>query len=232
MAAHSTPTPTLSLNLAHHFLIAMPHMPKGIFARSVIYVCDHNEDGALGLVINKPSGMVMGELFDKVSLPLMRADIYAQPVLQGGPVQQERGFVLHEKQNLVAAFPLPAEETKDASTEKDAAASEKMGDRMADSMQSAYASTLTLSAQLEITTSKDVLEALSNGAGPKQILITLGYSAWSAGQLEEELADNAWLTAPASTELLFETPIEQRYAQALSILGVTEISLSAMAGHD
>ncbi len=191
-----------SINLTHHFLIAMPSLEDEAFARSVVYVCEHSDRGALGLVINKPSDLSMEGLFEKVDLPLHRQDLMNARVLQGGPVHTERGFVLHDA--MVA----------------DMAAQE-----------SVYASTMTIPGGLEMTTSKDVLEALSIGAGPKRVLISLGYSAWGEGQLESELAENSWLTVSADTAIIFDTPVEQRYERAMKLLGLEPWMLSNDVGH-
>ena len=188
-----------AINLTNQFLIAMPGMADGTFAGAVVYLCEHTEKGALGLVINKPIDIKLKNLFEKVELTLDRADIADTPVYFGGPVQTERGFVLHESQG---------------------------GET------SPYSSTLTIpGGGLEMTTSKDVLEALSNGAGPKRILVTLGYSGWSAGQLEDEMGRNGWLNVGAAPEVIFDTPAEQRYERALSLLGIHPGMLSQEAGH-
>jgi putative transcriptional regulator len=187
------------INLTNQFLIAMPGMADQTFAGAVVYLCEHNEKGALGLVINKPIDIKLKNLFEKVELSLTRDDLAEAPVYFGGPVQTERGFVLHERQS-------------DA--------------------QSPYSSTLVIAGGgLDMTTSKDVLEALSSGAGPKKILVTLGYSGWGAGQLEDELGRNGWLTVDAQPEVIFDTPIEQRYDRALSLLGIDPRMLSQEAGH-
>jgi putative transcriptional regulator len=197
------PADESSINLTHHFLIAMPGLEDEAFARSVVYLCEHSARGALGLVINKPSDINLKNLFDKVELPLRRDDLVGTPVFQGGPVQTERGFVLHEA--VFAGADSPSEPV--------------------------YASTMTIPGGLEMTTSKDVLEALSTGAGPRKLLVSLGYSAWGEGQLESELAENSWLTVSADTAVIFDTPVEQRYAKALSLLGLEAWMLSPDAGH-
>ena len=189
---------TQTMNLTHHFLIAMPGMEDASFARSVVYLCEHSERGALGLVINKPIDIKLKNLFEKVELPLDRAELAEQPVFFGGPVQTERGFVLHERQ--VGA-------------------------------DSPYTSTMSVPGGLEMTTSKDVLEAMSNGAGPSRVLITLGCSGWSAGQLEDEIGRNGWLTVDADPVVIFDTPIEKRYERAVSLLGFDPRMLSQEAGH-
>lgn len=196
--------PAAPINLTNHFLIAMPGLQDMEFARSVVYLCEHSERGALGLIINKPTDINLQKLFDKVEMSLGRADLGQQPVMQGGPVQTERGFVLHD--------PIVWSEDK---IEKE----------------SVYASTMSIPGGLEMTTSKDVLEALAEGAGPRRVLITLGYSAWGEGQLESEIAENAWLTVGADQSVIFETPIHERYDRALALLGVQAWMLSPEAGH-
>jgi putative transcriptional regulator len=185
------------INLTNQFLIAMPGMGDDTFSGAVVYLCQHTEQGALGLVINKPIDIKLKNLFEKVELPLKSEMLAEQPVFFGGPVQTERGFVLHEK-------------TPDSVP---------------------YSSTLSIPGGLEMTTSKDVLEALSNGSGPKRLLVTLGYSGWAAGQLEDELGRNGWLTVDATPEIIFDTPVEQRYERAVSLLGFDPSMLSQEAGH-
>ena len=191
------------MNLTHHFLIAMPGLEDEAFAKSVVYLCEHSPRGAMGLVINKPSEISLKSLFDKVELPLRRADLSENPVFQGGPVQTERGFVLHEA--FVSSDIDPSE--------------------------SVYASTMAIPGGLEMTTSKDVLEALSTGAGPRRVLVSLGYSAWGEGQLEAELGENSWLTVEADLSVIFDTPVAERYDQALLLLGLQSWMLSPEAGH-
>jgi putative transcriptional regulator len=210
-----------SINLTHHFLIAMPGLEDAAFAKSVVYVCEHSERGALGLVINKPSDLSMEGLFDKVDLPLHRQDLMAAPVLQGGPVHTERGFVLHDAMVIDAQPPAVSDEAA-----QEAAALSAVSDK-----ESVYASTMTIPGGLEMTTSKDVLEALSMGAGPKRVLISLGYSAWGEGQLESELAENSWLTVGADMGVIFDTPVDQRYERAMQLLGLESWMLSSEVGH-
>ena len=193
------PLDTDTINLTHHFLIAMPGLEDETFAKSVVYMCEHSTRGALGLVINKPSDINLKNLFDKVELPLHREDLTLAPVFQGGPVQTERGFVLHESM-------MPGNE-------------------------SVYASTMTIPGGLEMTTSKDVLEALSTGNGPRRIFVSLGYSSWGEGQLESEISDNSWLTVAADPAVIFDTPVAERYDRALLLLGLQSWMLSPVAGH-
>ena len=185
------------MNLTNQFLIAMPGMGDDTFSGAVVYLCEHNENGALGLVINKPIDIKLKNLFQKVDLSLDSQELAEQPVFYGGPVQTERGFVLHEK----------------------------LGD------EPVYSSTLSIPGGLEMTTSKDVLEALSQGAGPRRLLVTLGYSGWAAGQLEDELGRNGWLTVDAVPEIIFDTPVAERYDRAVSLLGFDPRMLSQEAGH-
>ena len=192
-----------SINLTHHFLIAMPGLEDETFSKSVVYMCEHNTKGAMGLIINKPGAISLRHLFDKVELPLRRDDLMQSPVLHGGPMQTERGFVLHDPMVL---------DNKD----KDEAV---------------YASTLSVPGGLAMTTSRDVLEALSNGSGPRRVLVTLGYASWGEGQLESEIGENTWLTVEADAGVIFDTPLEQRYERALSLLGLQPWMLSPDAGH-
>ncbi len=193
----------------------MPGLQDPSFVRSVVYLCEHSERGALGLIINKPSDIKLKGLFEKVDLQLARPDLDDAPVFQGGPVQIERGFVLHEPvvgtvQGAPARAPTAEGEDLPAAV---------------------YASTMTIPGGLEMTTSRDVLEAMATGAGPRKVLVTLGYSAWEEGQLESELAENSWLTVGADPAVIFDTPIEQRYDKALSLLGLEAWKLSPEAGH-
>ena len=187
-------------HLANQFLIAMPGMVDDNFAGSVVYVCDHTENGAMGLVINRPTDVNLATLFDKIDLQLEILPTANEPVYFGGPVQTDRGFVLHEQDGLPH-----------------------------------YSSSLRVPGGLAMTTSKDVLEAVTVGHGPKRFLMTLGYSGWSAGQLEDEIARNGWLNIQASNEkiasIIFETPDDNKYEQVLALLGVDPIFLSTEAGH-
>ena len=193
--------PAPPINLTNQFLIAMPGMGDGTFAGTVIYLCEHTEKGALGLVINKPIDITLKSLFEKVELSLDRDDLAEVPVYFGGPVQTERGFVLHEPTSA---------EGQDGGP---------------------YNSSLKVEGGLEMTTSKDVLEAISSGAGPKKVLVTLGYSGWAAGQLEEEMSRNGWINVDAQPGIIFDTPVNQRYGKALSLLGIDAGMLSSDAGH-
>ena len=181
----------------------MPGLEDDTFAKSVIYLCEHSERGALGLVINKPSDINLQNLLQKVDLMLRREDLADTPVFQGGPVQTERGFVLHEPMNVDSGNP----------------------------EESGYASTLSIPGGLEMTTSRDVLEALSTGVGPRRVLVTLGYASWGEGQLESELAENTWLTVGADPGVIFDTPVGQRWDKALGLLGLQAWMLSPEAGH-
>jgi putative transcriptional regulator len=195
MSADSAP-----INLTNHFLIAMPGLSDELFGRSVVFMCEHSDRGALGLVINKPGDIRLAQLFDKVELSLGRQELAEQPVFLGGPVQTERGFVLHE-----------AVEGAEG--------------------ESVYASTLSIPGGLEMTTSKDVLEAMSSGGGPRKVFVTLGYASWGQGQLESEITENSWLTVEADHSLIFDAPVDERYDRAMALLGLKSWMLSPDAGH-
>ena len=210
-----------STQLSHHFLIAMPGLEDPVFAKSVVYLCEHSERGAMGLIINKPGELSLKHLFDKVELPLHREDLLQSNVLHGGPVQTERGFVLHEPM-------LETDSENSESTEDPAASAANQADSQTKSI---YASTLSVPGGLAMTTSKDVLEAMSNGSGPKRVLVTLGYASWGEGQLESEIGENSWLTVEADPAVIFDTPIEKRYEKALALLGLQPWMLSTVAGH-
>ncbi len=187
--------PTMSeINLTNHFLIAMPAMTDPFFAKSLTFVCEHNEEGAMGIVINRPISLTLSELFAQINMPLAQSELEDMPVHFGGPVQTDRGFVLH-----------------DAGGE--------------------WQSTLRVNERIELTTSKDILQAVGEGKGPKHLLITLGYAGWSAGQLEQELADNAWLSVPATEHILFDLAAEEKLPAAMALLGVDYATLSEEAGH-
>jgi putative transcriptional regulator len=183
-----------SINLTHHFLIAMPSMADPYFAKTLTYICEHNDQGALGLVVNRPIDMTMQALFERLSLKLDDGQNAEAPVYFGGPVQTDRGFVLHS----------PAGN---------------------------WQSTLRVGSHIGLTTSKDILEAVGRGEGPKQILVTLGYAGWSPGQLEQELSQNAWLTVEARDGIIFDTPSEERLPAAMGLLGVDFARLQDEAGH-
>jgi putative transcriptional regulator len=187
------------INLTNHFLIAMPGLSDELFGRSVVFMCEHSERGALGLVINKPSDILLPRLFEKVDLPMGRDDLLQLPVFQGGPVQTERGFVLHEA--------------------------------VSGEGESVYASTLSIPGGLEMTTSKDVLEAMASGAGPRRVFVSLGYASWGQGQLESEITENSWLTVEADPNLIFDAPVAERYERAMALLGLQPWMLSPDAGH-
>lgn len=197
----------MTLNLTNHFLIAVPGMLDDFFERSVVYVCEHTEQGALGLVVNKPIVEVsLQQLFDKVNLRLKDMVLAQSPVYYGGPVQPERGFVLHD--------------TKPHIVDPDQTV-----------IPSLYTSTLQVSNELKMTSSQDILEAIAEQKGPNNFLITLGYSGWEAGQLEEELMRNCWLTVAGDIGVIFDTPSAQRYDAALRLLGIEASQLVSIAGH-
>jgi putative transcriptional regulator len=173
----------------------------------------------MGLIINKPGELSLKHLFDKVELPLSREDLLKANVLHGGPVQTERGFVLHD----------PMLEEDSVNSEKSETTASQDSSAKSNSI---YASTLSVPGGLAMTTSKDVLEAMANGSGPKRVLVTLGYASWGEGQLESEIGENSWLTVEADPAVIFDTPIEQRYEKAMALLGLQQPwMLSSEAGH-
>jgi len=182
-------------SLQNHFLIAMPTMDDPFFARSVTYICEHNKDGAMGLVINQPVELSVEDLLTKLEIVVPDNNPSLQrPVYSGGPLAQDRGFVLH-------------------SPDHD------------------WRSSIKLSDELSITTSKDILEAMGKGFPPEKFLMTLGYAGWDAGQLEEELASNSWLTIPADPDILFNTPSKERWQKAVAKLGIDLWQLGPDIGH-
>jgi putative transcriptional regulator len=183
-----------SVNLTRHFLIAMPAMADPHFSKTLTFICEHNDQGALGVVVNRPINMTLHALLEQIEIKPTATDTRAVPVHYGGPVQIDRGFVLHA----------PA---------------------------GTWQSTLAVGESIGLTTSKDILQAVARGEGPEQILVTLGYAGWAPGQLENEIAQNAWLTVAADTRILFDTPAEQRYDAGLKLLGIDLAMLSDGAGH-
>ncbi len=182
-----------TVNLTNHFLIAMPNMVDPNFSGTLTYIADHGTEGALGVIVNRPIELELSALFDQIGLNLPD-DLKGQIVYLGGPVQQERGFVLHT----------PTEP---------------------------YSSTLNVTEGVSLTTSKDVLEAVSEGKGPTKFMVSLGYSGWAAGQLEDEIAQNAWLSVEADPHVIFDLPAEERLPAAMRMLGIDFSNLSDEAGH-
>ncbi len=179
---------------ANQFIIAMPGLLDPGFTRTVSIICEHNEQGALGLVINRPGDLRVGDLFEQMELSTDNQELAEQPVLQGGPVSRDRGFVLHEE-------PGPWE------------------------------STMSVSPELQLTTSRDILEAMANGEGPSRALMAVGYAGWDAGQLESEMGANSWLSANYDSAILFDTPVAQRWSAAAGLLGIDPHQISSEAGH-
>jgi len=182
------------MNLTDHFLIAMPNMVDPHFSRTLTYVCEHNDQGALGLVVNRPIDMTLSALLAQVNIPHSAPALQKMPIHFGGPVQLDRGFVLHQPVG-------------------------------------AWQSTLGVNGHTGLTTSKDILIAVGNGEGPVKLLVTLGYAGWAPGQLENELAQNAWLSVEARPDVIFDLPCEERLPAAMQLLGIDFASLSEQAGH-
>ena len=165
---------TLPTSLADHLLVALPSLTDPTFARTVSLICQHDENGAMGVLVNQPSEYTLGDVLAQMEIQTDDLVLRDQVVLNGGPVHPERGFVIHDDAR-------------------------------------AWESSLQVGEGVYLTTSRDILEAMARGEGPRNVLVTLGCAGWTEGQLEGEIADNSWLTVPADAELLFATPLEQRW---------------------
>jgi putative transcriptional regulator len=181
-------------NLTNHFLIAMPGLADPNFYHTVTYLCAHNDEGAMGIIINRPMELQLGEILGQMDITASHPGSREAPVYDGGPVQRERGFVIHRPQG-------------------------------------SWDSMLPVGTDIGVTTSRDVLVAMAKGEGPERSLVALGYAGWGAGQLEREIAENAWLSGPADPDILFELPSEQRWEASAALLGVDLNLLSSDAGH-
>jgi len=181
-------------NLTNHFLIAMPGLQDSNFFHTVTYICEHNDDGAMGIVLNRPSDLRLVDLIAQLEIGESSSENCQQSIYIGGPVQIDRGFVLH-------------------------------------SQEQAWESTVSITEQIGITTSRDILQSIATGKGPKKSLIALGYAGWAAGQLESELKANAWLNGPADLYSLLDLPTDRRWDAAARLLGVDLNLLSGQAGH-
>lgn len=181
-------------NLTNNFLIAMPGMSDPAFERTVTYLCQHTAEGALGIIVNRPSEMILADVLKELDIPILDERISGQPVYWGGPVQPDRGFVLHAREGE-------------------------------------WKSTLCINEELCLTTSRDILEALGRGEGPSRAILALGYAGWGSGQLEQEIAQNAWLNAEATEAVLFDRPPEKRWRAAAELVGVDISLLTLEAGH-
>ncbi|KXF80136.1 YqgE/AlgH family protein [Enterovibrio coralii] len=186
------------MNLKNHFLVAMPSMADERFKHSVVYMCEHNDDGAMGLMINQPINISVASMLDQIELDREQDVTHPvsldQPVLFGGPVSEDRGFVLHKNNKL-------------------------------------FGSSIRLTENLTVTTSKDILSILGTNEEPDQFIVALGYAGWEAGQLEQELAENSWLTIEADPAVIFDTPINERWEKALKQMGISALNLSSDIGH-
>jgi putative transcriptional regulator len=180
--------------LTNHFLIAMPALQDPNFSRTVTFICEHNAEGALGIIINRPLNVNLGEILQHMNLRASNDDTASQPIFMGGPVQPDRGFVVHRPPGH-------------------------------------WGATLIVNDEIGVTTSRDILEDIARDQGPEDSFIALGYAGWGAGQLEREMADNAWLYGPADMDIVFHLPSEQRWEAAAALLGVDLNLLSGEAGH-
>ena len=183
----------MRLNLTNHFLIAMPALDDPNFARTVTYVCAHNEDGAMGIVINRPLEMDLGEVLQQLDLETADPQINAQPVYAGGPVHRDRGFIIHR----------PSQD---------------------------FGSTLRVTEDIAVSTSRDILAAIARGEGPHDTLIALGYAGWGAGQLEMELAENVWLVGEPDVALVYDPSLDTKWSRALARIGISPDRLQISGG--
>lgn len=181
-------------SLTNQLLIAMPGMVDPNFSTTVTLICEHNDEGALGIIINRPLTLKLAGLFEQLSVDDADDGAAGDPVLSGGPVGTERGFVLHDPVH-------------------------------------SYENTLPVSDDIRLTLSRDVIDAMANGEGPDKSLVALGYAGWEAGQLEEEMLANSWLSVPATSELVFDTPFAERWNSAALTLGIDIARMSPDAGH-
>ncbi|QYZ66834.1 MAG: hypothetical protein OI74_09925 [Gammaproteobacteria bacterium (ex Lamellibrachia satsuma)] len=181
-------------SLTNHFLIAMPALTDPNFFHAVTYICEHNEEGAMGIMVNRPIELQLTDVFEQLDIRITDENISEQHVYIGGPVQTDRGFVLHT-----------------AATTWD--------------------STLKVAPEISVTTSRDILEAIATGKGPDQALVALGYAGWGPGQLEGEIAENAWLSGPADNNIIFQLENAARWQAAADLLGVDINLMSGDAGH-
>jgi putative transcriptional regulator len=183
-----------AISLSNHFLIAMPGLKDPNFSRTVTYVCEHSDQGAMGIVINRPMDIRLGQVLEQLDIESRDDEVARIPVFLGGPVQTDRGFVIHSGPD-------------------------------------SFDSTLAVTPDIRVTTSRDVLEAIASGEGPRRRLVALGYAGWGGGQLEEEMSANAWLSGPADADILFQLPSAQRWQAAAQLLGIDLNLLSGEAGH-
>lgn len=181
-------------SLKDHFLIAMPNLMDPNFYQSVTYILEHDDKGAMGIMINQPLEVNLNELFDHLDIKTSDHFLGEKKIMSGGPVQTERGFILHTPS----------------------------GD---------WESSMKLNADIAVTTSQDILNAISNDEGPEAVEIILGYAGWGAGQLDQEMLQNSWLSVPASPEILFHTPVEKRWEAAVELIGINVHQLSSEIGH-
>ncbi|AJZ91154.1 YqgE/AlgH family protein [Enterobacter sp. Ap-1006] len=186
------------MNLQHHFLIAMPALQDPLFKRSVVYICEYNDEGAMGIIINKPlENLQVDGVLEKLKIepdPRDETIRLDKPVFIGGPLAEDRGFILHSPPDN-------------------------------------FGSSIRISDDTVITTSRDVLETLGTAKQPKEVIVALGYASWEKGQLEQEIMENSWLTAPASPEILFHTPISERWREAARLIGIDIHTMPSEAGH-
>lgn len=181
-------------SLSNQFLIAMPSLADPNFVGSVTYICDHTPEGAMGIIINRPTELTLADVFRQLEITASDERVLPEPVFFGGPLLPERGFILHRPEGN-------------------------------------WESSLEVTPNVALTTSRDVLNAIAHGYGPRDAILALGYAGWGAGQLEIEMTDNAWLSVPAEEHVLFELPPEARWRAAAELIGIDPLLLSGQSGH-
>ena len=186
-------------SLTNHLLIAMPMLADPNFHHSVSYICEHNENGAMGIILNRPTELTLTDLCEQLDIPVYDTDIAAYPIFHGGPVETERGFILHTP----------------------------LGE---------WESTLAVTKDIGLTMSQDIIQAIADGHDsdnppPEHFIIALGYAGWGEDQIEDEILENTWLNGPASIEVIFKTPVEQRWTAAAASMGIDLQTLSTDIGH-
>lgn len=181
--------------LNNQFLIAMPNLTDKEFSHTVTYLCQHSAEGAVGIIINRPTVMKLGDIFAQMEIDAISRASVNSPIYLGGPIQQERGFVIHNR------------------------------------CEQQWDSSIAISDEVSLTSSRDILEAIAKGEGPAHYLIALGYAGWSAGQLEKEMIENIWLHTPYAEAILYQTPVSQRWNAAANLIGININLLATVAGH-
>lgn len=178
----------------NQLLVAMPVLTDPYFSKAVAYICEHNENGAIGIVINHPLDLNLADVFQQMDIKFNKNSNKTLPILCGGPIHPERGFVIHNPSGI-------------------------------------WRSSLEMTSEISVTTSKDILEAIAEDQGPNRVIITLGYASWTAGQLEQEVINNFWIICPINLDIIFSVPFAERWQTAINLIGIDLTKLSYYVGH-